>query len=400
MLERSDRPIEEVIRFLAKDGIEAGFLVPTSTGLGKSIMDAHQHLRAYLKVTGAHDYDLQQQGQTAKVTRRAWLLGPDSSRESIASLYRPESKSGDPRIWFTGLPGYAVPGNLLAIFAHEGELYVANTSMPGVLESGTSPDSPLGHLLSRIAANANEPAAELLCKLKEISALGFVPSLRQGPTGVGMTLETMLGIAANSSKAPDYRGIEIKASRTKQGPTRQNRITLFSKVPDWKLSAVKDATSLLRRYGYEREGRTQLYCSMGDKPNTLGLFLDVREEDLHALHSQPAKHSEVLQWSLEGLRNTLAEKHQQTFWVKAVCRKNGSGEELFHYTEAMRTRAPLVSNLDSLLALGKVEVDLLLHLMERGQGKAPKARDHGYLFKINPRDIGMLFPPSVIYGLS
>jgi hypothetical protein len=32
-----------------------------------------------------------------------------------------------------------------------------------------------------------------------------------------MTLETMLGIAANNSKAPDYKGIELKAKRWHKG---------------------------------------------------------------------------------------------------------------------------------------------------------------------------------------
>jgi len=52
-----------------------------------------------------------------------------------------------------------------------------------------------------------------LSKLQIISAKGFVDSLRSGDTGVGMTLETLLGIEANSNRAPDYFGIEIKAKR-------------------------------------------------------------------------------------------------------------------------------------------------------------------------------------------
>jgi hypothetical protein len=49
MLDATDRPIENVIAILAKEGVEAGYLVPTPTGLDKSILDAHAGLRDYLR---------------------------------------------------------------------------------------------------------------------------------------------------------------------------------------------------------------------------------------------------------------------------------------------------------------------------------------------------------------
>ena len=51
---------------------------------------------------------------------------------------------------------------------------------------------------------------ELLEKCRQINKKGFIKTMRVGDTGVGYTLETLLGIKANSNKSPDYKGIEIK----------------------------------------------------------------------------------------------------------------------------------------------------------------------------------------------
>lgn len=399
MLERSDRPIEEVMKLLAESGVESGLLVPTETGLAKSILDAHGQLREYLRREGLHDYGAQAKGQESKVITPAWHVTPDSMEAARASLYRPETKDGDPRIWFTGLPKHAEAGNLLLILVHAGAIYVANASTPGLLDSIGDPGTPLGGVVGAIASAKNAPAEELVGKLREVSKLGFVRSLRAGPTGVGMTLETLLGIAANSSKAPDFKGIEIKASRTLGPRQRSNRITLFSKVPDWQSSALNSAVSLLNAHGYDKNARRQLYCSLNNVPNSLGLFLSPIDADLHALHGTPDASTKVVQWGIEGLREALAAKHQQTFWVKAAVRRSAGGSEEFHYVQALHTRGPMVSNLESLFERGHIELDFVLHLLNRDAGQRPRARDHGYLFKMDPGNMGLIFPPSVQYDL-
>lgn len=400
MLQIANRPVEDVIRYLARWGLEAGYLVPTATGLAKSIMDAHGGLRDYLRASGIHDYHGQAQGQEGKVVLPAWLVDLDGRTPAQASLYRPHTKAGDPRIWVTGLTRYCAATDLLVVLAHESQLFVINASKSGLLESGEDPASPLGALLVALAARRQAPATELLEKLREIGARGFVPTLRGGATGVGMTLETMLGIKANSSRGPDYRGIELKASRSRKGARRQGtRVTLFSKVPDWTVSAVKTPVELLQRYGYDRSGRRQLYCSLNHQPNTLGLFLQAELDALHANHGSVAQPVRVVQWAMESLHASLAEKHQETFWVKAVSRIGPHGEE-FHYQEVLHTRAPLVANFKPLLELGHIEVDFLLHLLPRAAGQKPRARDHGYLFKVSPGDMELLFPPSIRHSIA
>ena len=74
MLNRSDTDIKAVVSYLAKYSIEGGYLVPTETGLEKSILDAHESLRKFLKQNKYHDYATQGQGGENKVIKKGFIL--------------------------------------------------------------------------------------------------------------------------------------------------------------------------------------------------------------------------------------------------------------------------------------------------------------------------------------
>lgn len=392
MLSASDTSLDVVMRAFARHGVEAGFLVPTRTGLEKGIMDAHGQLRAFLYEKGIHDFAAQGQGPGDKVVTEARILAGHGFMPARISLYRPLTKVGDPRIWIYGLQKLAQPGNLIALLVHDGIVHVANVSAPGALASMDDPGSALGSLVQAITRKATGPAIELLEKLREISSRGFITTLRDGDTGVGMTLETLLGIAANSSKEPDFKGIEIKAAR--QAPNRNN---LFAKTPDWGRSAVGSAAGLLDAYGYDNGEGKRLYCTLRHIPNAQGLYLTVEGSDLLTKFANGDKPMQVLAWAMKDLRSALEAKHRETFWIKAATRRRDDGREEFHYTSARHTRSPISSNLGPLLQEGKVQLDLLLKFKSR-HGRA--VRDHGYLFKIHPTKLDLLFPPSVTHDLA
>jgi hypothetical protein len=398
MLEKSDTPIAAVMKRLSNHGIEATFLVPTETGLRKSILDAIAPVRSFLKETGVHDYEVQRQGEDNKKIIEVFFVTPEGLIKTKASLYRPETKDGDPRIWFYGLNQYARASNLLAMVLHKGYLYVINASDPEILGSIDNPSSPLGEIASS-AENAISPEAlELLGRLKEISRKCFVPSFRNGDTGIGYTLESLLGIAANNDTAPDFKGIEIKASRVIPGSRRsRTRVNLFSQVPDWASSPVGSAYRLLEKYGYERDGRLQLYCSIeATAPNTQKLVLSVDNalQLLKTMEEAPSYREDVLCWRLAKLKERLVEKHPETFWVKAEV-KEISGREHFFFHKVIHTVRPFVSNLEYLLANGTISLDLTMSARAKGT-----VRDHGYLFKIWPEDFPALFPPPRVHDLA
>ena len=102
---------------------------------------------------------------------------------------------------------------------------------------------------------------------------------------------------------------------------------------------------------------------------------------------------------MEKLRSRLAQKHDETFWVKAQQRTNAVGKEQFHYVEVEHTHGPLVDNFGTLVEIGAITMDYTFH-EEFTQTGRRKARDHGYLFKILPTNLDLLFPPSKNYSLA
>ncbi len=402
MLTLSDTPIEPVISTLAKYGIEAGYLVPTETGLEKSILDAHAGLRDYFRLTKFHNYQLQTQGSLGKRIVKAYFVTSQGVEPTQASLYRPETKYGDPRIWIYGLKDRVKAGNLLANFIYKDELYIVNVSDKSMLSITGDVHPFFRDLINHIVGASNVVAMELLGGLRDIARSGWVNSMRSGPTGVGYTLETLLGIAANNNQSPDYKGIEIKASRVRDG-RQLSRTTLFSKTPDWKRSAVSNGLGLLNAYGYRVNERLQLYCSLNHRPNSLGHYLNVQDDDLilHSMYKQSGDGStekKVLLWDIDQLRSSLSIKHPETFWVKANVRYDSSGKEQFQYTDVVHTKGPLLGNMVEMFRLGHMYLDYTIHEEFRKNGKQ-KSRDHGYLFKIWQNKLPSLFPPSKTYSL-
>ena len=74
MLSKSDIEISEVITKLQELGIQASFIVPTETGLKKSILDATFQVREFLKSMGFHDFQNQRQGSSDKVVKKCFFV--------------------------------------------------------------------------------------------------------------------------------------------------------------------------------------------------------------------------------------------------------------------------------------------------------------------------------------
>lgn len=400
MLAMSDINIEQFIPVFANTSCNVAFLVPTPTGYEKSIMDAIGPVRELLKDEGIHDYGSQGQGPAAKVMWPSFFVTAHGLIESEASLYRPITKKGDPRIWFKGLKNYCSPRNLLALIVFDNKIYVFN------LSDETIRNSLLGQgyvydLLQQAKYSKQSIAIELLKKIKDIHEGGFLPSITPGDPGVGDTLEHALGIERNNSKAPDYKGIELKTTRlTRHGVKRTStRSTLFTKVPDEGLSYRE----IVENYGKWQtprgaiNPRLQLYETFTtQRVNAYGLELEVniaadRLELKYAQEQRLKKY--VSSWKMANLKSALLLKHHETFWVKAIS-EDHDGREFFRYDKVIHTKKPNASLLAPLLDSGKITLDLAAHFKEDG-----KWRDHGMLFKMKPEEIGLLLGDSIEYDL-
>jgi hypothetical protein len=407
MLSESDTSITEVLSVFASYELEVCLVVPTETAMNKSIIDATHSVRTYFETNDIHNYSNQPQGPEHKVTKSAYFVFDDHIEETKISLYRPNTKTGDPRIWFYGLREYASPYNLIAILYVNDTIYVINCSDKVLLtksnlkitpiESIATPATPLGKIADQ-SKPRDTVSMELLDKLKEISLLGYIPTDVPGDTGIGITLQNLLGIDPDSSKKPDYKGIELKSKRLGKSETR---FTLFSNVPNWELSPILSAWNLLMKYGYEGKGGKWRLSHQMDaiKPNSLGLILELDwENDLlkqNHFDIETAISTHMVTWDMKTLRSRLQEKHNETFWIYANKRGQGPNEE-FHYILARHTRSPILSNFDKLLESGLISHDYTLSIKNES---TKTVRDHGYLFKIMSDNISALIPQIGEYDL-
>lgn len=410
MLAMSDIYIDQFFPVFANAGLPVAFLVPTPTGYDKSIMDAIATVRTLLKETGIHDYYFQEQGQENKARVSSYFVEYNGMVETMASLYRPKTKKGDPRIWFSGLKNYCQPRNLLALTVSRGEIYVFNLSND-LIRNSLFNNGFVADVLQQLSYDQNAIARELLWKIKDIHDQGFLPSITPGDPGVGDTLENALGISRNNSELPDYKGIELKASRltrtTRRGTrATRDRVNLFSKVPDGGLSY----SDIVREFGRwtwnetKQEERLSIQnTTFFSKVNSFGLVLNIdnNNEEVHICYEDAREHRHMLSyWYLSTLNKKLLEKHKETFWVKAVSDLRGN-REWFRYDIIEHTKNPNTSLILPLIETDKIMIDLAGYYkkINKNGRETLKWRDHGMLFKMWPQDLPLLFGEPEIYYL-
>lgn len=377
----------------------------TATGLKKSILDATTPMRTYFKENNVHDYALQNKGQDNKVIIKTYILTEYKEIETQTSLYRPETKDGDPRLWIYRLKETTEADDIHAIIAPTPtSLFVINLTKVDIVKCcESSLVNPIQDLISVFYHSSNLISNELLAILRSYENQWIDTDLR-ADTAIGRQVEALLGIDMNASKLPDYKGIELKSFRSQRPSIKKN---LFCKVPDWDLSHLKSGAEIVDKYGYMSGGiksyRNTLYCKV---PNSQNLRLNMNypddlleiEEDKIIGENQFKKIADVAVWRLQTLHECLLTKHHETFWIEVDTRIGDQGQEQFMFNKIEHTRNPIVSQFDILLEQSMITVDLLLGRpkfdLETGK---PKKGGDAVSFKIKKSATGLLFPDSIIY---
>ncbi len=377
----------------------------TATGLKKSILDATTPMRTYFKENQVHDYALQNKGQDNKVIIKTYILTEYKEIETQTSLYRPETKDGDPRLWIYRLKETTEADDIHAIIAPTPtSLFVINLTKVDIVKCcESSLVNPIQDLISVFYHSSNLISNELLTILRSYENQWIDTDLR-ADTAIGRQVEALLGIDMNASKLPDYKGIELKSFRSQRPSIKKN---LFCKVPDWDLSHLKSGAEIVDKYGYMSGGiksyRNTLYCKA---PNSQNLRLNMNypddlleiEEDKIIGENQFKKIADVAVWRLQTLHECLLTKHHETFWIEVDTRIGDQGQEQFMFNKIEHTRNPIVSQFDILLEQSMITVDLLLGRpkVDLETGKPKKGGD-AVSFKIKKSAAGLLFPDSAIY---
>lgn len=212
-------------------------------------------------------------------------------------------------------------------------------------------------------------------RFQELKNKGFVKSLRKGSTGIGFTFETLIGLDENNLALPDIDETEIKAHRDNS----HSMITLFTfnkKV--WQINPLE----AIRKYGnYDDNGRLGMYYTMSLKPNSVGLFLTVTDEEISVQHTS----GEIIaKWQLSTLAKRFLQKIPALLFVSANTEER-AGIEYFHFYRVQLMRDTTKELLSELFKTGNLLLDLRLH------DKETRARNHGTAFRTFEDKLPLLF---------
>jgi len=212
-------------------------------------------------------------------------------------------------------------------------------------------------------------------RFQELKNKGFVKSLRKGPTGIGLTFETLMGVEENNLALPDINGIEIKAHRDNS----KSMITLFTfNKKAWQIPPLE----AIKKYGScDENGRLGMYYTMSLAPNSAGLFLIVNKKEISVQHTS----GEIIAtWQLSTLAERFAQKIPALLFISAHTEEK-AGVEYFHFYRGQLMRDTTEELLSELFKTGNLLVDLRLH------DKITMARNHGTGFRTFEDKLPLLF---------
>lgn len=234
-------------------------------------------------------------------------------------------------------------------------------------------------------------------RINEIKKMGYVESHRRGDTGIGKTLEDLLGISENNIAGPDFEVYELKSGRKDSS----SMLTLFTKAP-----LPKGANkNLLESFGYRQRKVSRDYKQLsltGEKidessipieekelhvtvdsikPNSVGLMLEIKGDRLYIANDKGVE----AYYDNKTLREAFEKKYHKLIYVLADNRKR-KGKDQFWFNEANLLDGFGFKRFSKLVKEGLLKVDIRI-------GHYPDGRphDHGTGFRILPKYLPQCF---------
>jgi hypothetical protein len=252
---------------------------------------------------------------------------------------------------------------------------------------------------------------ELVARLKEIAAMGWISNARHGNAGgIGNTLEDLLGIEENNLPIPNAAEWELKTQRI----NTTSLTTLFHTEPSPR--GVRFVPQvLLPMYGWPHEQAGKLYSKgemsfrqtiHGNSRSDRGFKVVIDRKEKKILISFDAKsvephHKNWLAsvkkrvglgelnpqpyWGFDDLEHKAGTKLLNAFYVQAEV-KTERGKEFYKYTRVMMLQKFSFDGFLKALEQGKVLVDF----------DARTGHNHGTKFRMRQDCLPMLYEKKVI----
>ena len=222
---------------------------------------------------------------------------------------------------------------------------------------------------------------KLIAQLEKIKALGSVKTHRAHDTGIGKTLEDLLGIKENNLRLPDVGDVELKAKRIDSG----SMLTVATKSPEPKgINKV-----LFEKYKYlDEEGKYNLHSTVYGSRKNMQSFKVVFEGEKLVLKN---KSRIGAYWPISIFDDVLKAKSNTILLAFAETKgERTTKNEKFHYTEAYLLSDLNINKFKSAVENDKLKIDIRIGVYRSGVFKG-KYHDHGTGFRINKRDFLHLF---------
>ena len=236
---------------------------------------------------------------------------------------------------------------------------------------------------------------ELNIKLQEVTKLGWVKSLRKGDSGVGYTLEQLIGNQENKLPIGDYLGIEIKAKRI----FKKSRISLFNAAPDGEY--LFETARIRDTYGYpDSKGSNKKVFNVSiwaNKRTNIGykysyklkVDKDSRKIFFQAFNKLSNKIDNQTFWSFELLEEKINVKLKLLALVDALYSKEND-DEYFKYNNISFYRFKNFNTFVDLIEKGVIRVTFKLGVYRAGP-RIGNTHDYGTSFDISEDDLPKLY---------
>lgn len=234
----------------------------------------------------------------------------------------------------------------------------------------------------------------------EIKNMGYIDSVVRGSAGVGRTFEHFLGIKGNCDVFPDYYGIEVKTKVSKQ----YSEISLFNCTPmgktEYEIERIKD------KYGYpnkEYKKYKVLYASVNClEKSRVGIFykfqlkIDIERHVIVLLvfDSKDILIDNTTFWPLDLIESRFMGKCSTLAFIKAE-KSYKYGNRAYWYKNLRIMKPKPFEIFIDLLKKGIITIDFKVGISKDVESLG-KIFDHGTAFKIDEKNLGMLF--DIIYN--
>ena len=229
---------------------------------------------------------------------------------------------------------------------------------------------------------------EFIEKYTQICNMGWIKTHRSGPTGIGKTLEDLLGIIENNIDGPDFGDYELKSCRLDSN----SMLTIFTKTPQ----PQGAANTLRMTFGYSSDAydndekvlhstlSADRFVTVADTGHSLKVSCSDTKISIIAEDGK-----EYAYWTRDKLKEAFEKKYKGKFvYAKAHSRGSGANEE-FKFVEAYEVSGFDYDAFVSLLEQGKIYIDLRIG-QYHGGAKDGQTHDHGTGFRIKENDQSLL----------